>query len=85
MSMSTKCQKNEKKNTINVIQYDDRLRYLRLFYNGAFSIASKNDLDDQNLLLATVHQTCVFSQSGACFHPIKNVYRDKNVLLLCHL
>jgi hypothetical protein len=26
----------------------------RLFYNGAFSIASKNDLDDQNLLLATV-------------------------------
>jgi hypothetical protein len=28
---------------------------LRLFYNGAFSIASKNDLDDQNLLLATVH------------------------------
>jgi hypothetical protein len=24
------------------------------FYNGAFSIASKNDLDDQNLLLATV-------------------------------
>jgi hypothetical protein len=37
------------------IQHDDRLRYLRLFYNGAFSIASKNDLDDQNLLLATVH------------------------------
>jgi hypothetical protein len=23
-------------------------------YDGAFSIASKNDLDDQNLLLATV-------------------------------
>jgi hypothetical protein len=41
--------------TINVIQHDDRLRYLRLFYNGTFSIASKNDLDDQNLLLATVH------------------------------
>jgi hypothetical protein len=41
--------------TINVIQHDDRLWYLRLFYNGAFSIASKNDLDDQNLLLATVH------------------------------
>jgi hypothetical protein len=41
--------------TINVIQHDDRLRYLRLFYNGAFSIASKNDLDDQNLLLATAH------------------------------
>jgi hypothetical protein len=36
--------------TINVIQHDDSLR---LFYN-AFSIASKNDLDDQNLLLATV-------------------------------
>jgi hypothetical protein len=31
--------------TVNVI---------RLFYNGAFSTASKNDLDDQNLLLATV-------------------------------
>jgi hypothetical protein len=40
---------------INVIQHDDRLCYLRLFYNGAFSIAPKNDLDDQNLLLATVH------------------------------
>jgi hypothetical protein len=25
------------------------------FYNGEFSIALKNDLDDQNLLLATVH------------------------------
>jgi hypothetical protein len=25
MSMSTKCQKNEKKMTINVIQHDDRL------------------------------------------------------------
>jgi hypothetical protein len=54
MSMSTKCQKNEKKITINVIQHDNRLGYVRLFYNGAFSIASKNDLDDQNLLLATV-------------------------------
>jgi hypothetical protein len=50
MRMSTKCQKKkEKKMTINVIQHDDRL-----FYNGTFSIASKNDLDDQNLLLATV-------------------------------
>jgi hypothetical protein len=55
MSTSTKCQKIEKKITINVIQHDDRLWYLRLFYNGAFSTASKNDLDDQNLLLATVH------------------------------
>jgi hypothetical protein len=55
MPTSTKCQKIEKKMTINVIQHDDRLLYLRLFYNGAFSIASKNDLDDQNLLLATVH------------------------------
>jgi hypothetical protein len=41
--------------TINVIQHDDRLLYLRPFYNGAFFIASKNDLDDQNLLLAIVH------------------------------
>jgi hypothetical protein len=41
--------------TINVIQHDDRLWYLRLFYNRAFSIASKIDLDDQNLLLAIVH------------------------------
>jgi hypothetical protein len=52
MPMSTKCQKNEKKMTVNVIQHDKR--YVRLFCNGAFSIASKNDLDDQNLLLATV-------------------------------
>jgi hypothetical protein len=55
MPTPTKCQKIEKKMTINVIQHDDRLWYLRLFYNGAFSIASKIDLDDQNLLLATVH------------------------------
>jgi hypothetical protein len=55
MPTSTKCQKIEKKMTINVIKLDDRLLYLRLFYNGASSIASKNDLDDQNLFLATVH------------------------------
>jgi hypothetical protein len=55
MPTSTKCQKIEKKMTINVVQHDDRLWYLRLFYNGAFSIASKIDLDDQNLLLAIVH------------------------------
>jgi hypothetical protein len=41
--------------TISVIQHDDRLCYLRPFYNGAFSITSKNDIDNQNLLLATVH------------------------------
>jgi hypothetical protein len=58
MSMSTKCQKKEKRMTINVIQRDDRLWYLRLFYNGTFSIASKNDFDDQNVLLATVHNLC---------------------------
>jgi hypothetical protein len=39
-----KVSKYEKKMTINVTQHGDRLRYLRLFYNGAFSIASKNDL-----------------------------------------
>jgi hypothetical protein len=46
MPMLTKCQKNEKKVTINVIQHDDKLWYLRPFYNGAFSIVSKNDFDD---------------------------------------
>jgi hypothetical protein len=25
------------------------------------------------------------TNQSACFHPIKNVYRDKTVLLLCHL
>jgi hypothetical protein len=29
---------------------------VRLFYNRVFSIASKNDLDDQNLLFATVRK-----------------------------
>jgi hypothetical protein len=48
--------------TINVIQHDGRLRHLRLFYNGAFSIVLKNDLDDQNLLLATVPTTYSLSQ-----------------------
>jgi hypothetical protein len=47
MTMSTKCQKYEKKVTTNVIQHDDRLWYLRPLYNGAFSIASKYDFDDQ--------------------------------------
>jgi hypothetical protein len=35
-------------------------------YNGAFSIASKNDLDDQNLLLATV--------SGVSYKFLKYYY-----------
>jgi hypothetical protein len=38
--------------TINVIQHDDI--YLRPFYNGAFSVVSKHDFDDQFFLLATV-------------------------------
>jgi hypothetical protein len=41
-----------------------------------------------NLLIVInshVHETCVFTQSERYIHPIKNVYRDKNVLLLCHL
>jgi hypothetical protein len=46
MSMSTKCQENEKKMTTNVIEHDDRLCYLRPFYNGAFFIVSKHDFDD---------------------------------------
>jgi hypothetical protein len=46
-----KVSKNEKKMRINVIQHDDRLWNLRPFYNGAFYI------DDQNLLLATVHNS----------------------------
>jgi hypothetical protein len=40
--------------TISVIQHDDRLYYLRPFYSGTFSIASKYDFDDQFFLLATV-------------------------------
>jgi hypothetical protein len=31
-----------------------------------------------------IKRACSANQS-ACFHPIKNVYRDKNALLLCHL
>jgi hypothetical protein len=31
-----------------------------------------------------IKRACSANQS-ACFHPIKNVYRDKNVLLLCYL
>jgi hypothetical protein len=41
--------------TINVIQHDDRLRYLQPFYNGAFSIMPKHHFDDQFFLLATVY------------------------------
>jgi hypothetical protein len=64
MPMSTKCQKM----TINVIQHDDRLFiifiFIRIFYNGASSIASKNDLDDQNLLLATVYNRDIITNSS---------------------
>jgi hypothetical protein len=31
-----------------------------------------------------IKRACSANQS-ARFHPIKNVYRDKNVLLFCHL
>jgi hypothetical protein len=40
--------------TINVIQHDDRLRYLQPFYNGAFSIMPKHYFDDQFFLLTAV-------------------------------
>jgi hypothetical protein len=33
--------------SINVIQHDDRLWYLRPFYNGSFSIVSNHDFDNQ--------------------------------------
>jgi hypothetical protein len=33
---------------------------------------------------AYIKRACSANQS-ACFHPIKNVYRGKIVLLLCHL
>jgi hypothetical protein len=42
-----KVSKKWEKMTINVIQHDDRLWYLRPFYNGAFSVVSKHDFDDQ--------------------------------------
>jgi hypothetical protein len=64
MPTSTKFPKNEKKITINVIQHDKK--YVRLFYNGAFSIASKNDLDDQNLLLVTVLLVLFFILTRFC-------------------
>jgi hypothetical protein len=37
--------KKVEKIAITVIQLDEILLYLRPFYNGAFSIASKNDID----------------------------------------
>jgi hypothetical protein len=56
LPMSTKCQRNEKKITINdeLMSYNIWLWYLRPFYNGAFSIVSKDDFDDQFFLRATV-------------------------------
>jgi hypothetical protein len=36
------------------MSYNMMIGYDIYDYNGAFSIASKNDLDDQNLLLATI-------------------------------
>jgi hypothetical protein len=73
MLTSTKCQKIEKKITINVIQHDGRLLYLRLFYNGAFSIVSKNDFDDQNLLLATVDVVKVYIDCTN-LRDLKNIF-----------
>jgi hypothetical protein len=36
-------------------------------------------------LIPTYMKRACWADQSACFHPIKNVYRDKNVLLLCHL
>jgi hypothetical protein len=57
MLMSTNCKKIRKKKK-QLMAYNIMIGYeltiFTTFYNGAFSIASKNDLEDQNLLLATV-------------------------------
>jgi hypothetical protein len=65
MTMSTKCQKNETKITTNVIQHDDRLWYLRPFYNGAFSIALKHDFDDQFFF---AHDSTTLESKAAFVH-----------------
>jgi hypothetical protein len=52
MPMSTKWKKKLEKMTINVIQHDDRLWYLRPFYNGAFSVVSKHDFDNKFFFFA---------------------------------
>jgi hypothetical protein len=36
-------------------------------------------------LISTYIKRACSTYQNACFRPIKNVYRDKNVLLLCHL
>jgi hypothetical protein len=66
--------------TINGIQHDDRLGYLRLFYNGAFFIASKNDLDDQNLLLATVGNDSILFESYWMF--IVKSFWDQHLVIV---
>jgi hypothetical protein len=54
MPMTTKCQKNKKKMKINDIQHDDKFWYLRPFYNGVFSIASRNLLQNLAILLLNI-------------------------------
>jgi hypothetical protein len=38
-----------------------------------------------NGLIPTYIKCACSTNQSACFHPIKHVYPDKNVLLLCHL
>jgi hypothetical protein len=64
MPMSTKCKKKIelllKKMTINVVQHDDRLWYLRPFYNGPFSIG-------QSMTLTT---SIFFLLAPVCWHHL---------------
>jgi hypothetical protein len=67
-----KLSKNE---IINVIQHDDRLLYLRSFYNGAFSIASKHDFDDQFFLLATTMAIKFFIYNRLVTYSFSNLLK----------
>jgi hypothetical protein len=61
-------------------QHDDRLSYLRLFYNGSFSIASKNDLDDKNLLLAITFQICLSTLSNLTTFRLRLDYSGTKII-----
>jgi hypothetical protein len=80
MPMSTMCQKNEKKMTINVIMIS---WYLRPFYNGAFSIVSNHDFDDQFFLLAIVHIFKLIKKEQVMFALRKCSVSSRWLLLSC--
>jgi hypothetical protein len=68
------------KNFITVGHAQLRLQSFVILITLYYCLSTLSD-DHFILINSHIHQV----NQSACFHPIKNVFRGKNVLLLCHL